>query len=180
MARRIIRPAAAEDIPQIMPVLEAAKGIMRADGNHGQWIGGYPSAEVISDDIRRGNGYVVCDDGKIVAYFAFIASPEPTYAVIYDGAWLDDSQPYYVIHRIGSLPGSHGIFADVITFCLGRCRNLRIDTHRDNSIMQHCILKAGFRYCGIILLESGDERLAYQLLAEKSLSLQKPPLSGSL
>jgi hypothetical protein len=28
--------------------------------------------------------------------------------------------------------------------------------------MQHVISKAGFRYCGIIYLASGDERLAYQ------------------
>ena len=30
--------------------------------------------------------------------------------------------------------------------------------------MQHNILKYGFEYCGIIYLESGDERFAYQLL----------------
>lgn len=30
------------------------------------------------------------------------------------------------------------------------------------SIMRHCIEKAGFRYCGIIYLKSGDERLAFQ------------------
>lgn len=30
-------------------------------------------------------------------------------------------------------------------------------------IMQHCIRKAGFRYCGIIHLANGDERLAYQM-----------------
>ena len=48
-------------------------------------------------------------------------------------------------------------------WCVSIDRNLRIDTHRDNSIMRHNILKYGFRYCGIIFLESGDERLAYQL-----------------
>ena len=31
-------------------------------------------------------------------------------------------------------------------------------------IMQHNIMKYGFRYCGIIHLASGDERLAYQKL----------------
>ena len=29
-------------------------------------------------------------------------------------------------------------------------------------IMQHNILKHGFTYCGIIYLQSGDARLAYQ------------------
>ena len=39
---------------------------------------------------------------------------------------------------------------------------IRIDTHRDNKIMQHNLLKYGFTYCGIIYLANGDERLAYQ------------------
>ena len=103
------------------------------------------------------------DDGKVTGYFAFIASPEPTYAEIFDGAWLEDSLPYHVIHRIGSYPDAHGIFRSIMDWCVSKDRNLRIDTHRDNSIMRHNILKYGFHYCGIIFLESGDERLAYQL-----------------
>ena len=36
----IIRAAAKEDLGAIMDVLEAAKGIMRASGNTGQWVNG--------------------------------------------------------------------------------------------------------------------------------------------
>ena len=46
-------------------------------------------------------------------------------------------------------------------------RNIRIDTHRDNRIMQHLLERHGFRYCGIIYLLSGDERLAYQRLTRQ-------------
>jgi len=46
--------------------------------------------------------------------------------------------------------------------CQRRYNNIRIDTHRDNAIMQHNIEKHGFTYCGIIYLANGDERLAYQ------------------
>ena len=42
--------------------------------------------------------------------------------------------------------------------------NIRIDTHRDNKIMQHNLAKYGFEYCGIIHIASGAERLAYQRL----------------
>ena len=42
------------------------------------------------------------------------------------------------------------------------CGNLKIDTHRDNRIMQHLLDKNGFTYCGIIYLDDGTERLAYQ------------------
>lgn len=159
----LIRPAREEDIPAIMAVLEAAKGIMRSSGNMKQWTDGYPSREVVLADISRGVGYVV-DDGAVVAYFAFIPSPEPTYFYIEGGAWLEDTLPYHVIHRMGSTPDSHGVFKAVMDWCSAQDGNLRIDTHRDNHIMQHCILSYGFKYCGIIYLESGDERLAYQLL----------------
>lgn len=164
---RQIRQALPSDLGGIMDVLDAAKGIMRESGNRSQWTGGYPSEDVILKDIRNGNGFVVEDDGRTVGYFAFIASPEPTYARIYDGEWLDDSLPYHVIHRIGSYKDVHGVFGSIIGWCRERDPNLRIDTHRDNWIMQHNILKHGFGYCGIIFLESGDERLAYQLPADR-------------
>ena len=147
-----------------MPVLEAAKGIMRSSGNRDQWKDGYPTREIIEDDIRKGYGFVVTDGSAIVAYFAFIPSPEPTYSYIEDGAWLEDTLPYHVIHRIGSTPDSHGVFNSIMDWCRAQDPNLRIDTHRDNHIMQHCILSYGFKYCGIIYLANGDERLAYQLI----------------
>lgn len=159
-----IRIAHKEDLAEVMVVLAAAKGIMRASGNDGQWVGGYPSEDVILGDISKGNGFVVLEDGRIVGYFAFIASPEPTYARIYNGAWLNDSLAYHVVHRIGSYPEVHGVFKTVMDWCFEHDPNIRIDTHRDNRIMQHCIDRYGFTYCGIIYLESGDERLAYQLI----------------
>ncbi len=146
----------------IMAVIGAAKKIMRRNGNMHQWEGGYPAEGVIRADMERGAGYVVEDDGRVVAYFALLPSPEPTYDIIYDGAWLDDTLPYHVIHRIASLPDAHGIFSSMLDFCLARDTNIRIDTHRDNTIMQHNCLKHGFKHCGIIYLESGDERMAYQ------------------
>ena len=84
------------------------------------------------------------------------------YAKIYKGQWVDDVQSYHVVHRIASYPDVHGIFSAIMDFCFSRDTNIRIDTHRDNKIMQHNLLKHGFTYCGIIYLLSGDERLAYQ------------------
>lgn len=161
----VIRAAAVEEIPAIMPVLEAAKGIMRASGNMDQWKDGYPTDETILQDIRNGHGFVLEEDGVLVAYFAFIPSPEPTYSYIEDGAWVEDTLPYHVIHRMGSTPQSHGVFKAVMDWCRAQDTNLRIDTHKDNHIMQHCIAKYGFQYCGIIHLQNGDPRLAYQLTA---------------
>ena len=85
----------------IMKVMDAAKKIMRQSGNMHQWGEGYPSEAVIMADMERNGGFVIEDDGKTVGYFAFLPSPEPTYARIYDGKWLDDERPYHVVHRIG-------------------------------------------------------------------------------
>ena len=159
---RIIREATPTDIPEIMKVVDAAKGIMRQSGNMHQWGEGYPSEAVIAADMERNGGFVVEDEKKIVGYFAFLQSPEPTYAKIYEGKWIDDTLPYHVVHRIASNPDAHGIFCSIMDFCFSHDTNIRIDTHRDNKIMQHVILKQGFSYCGIIYLLSGDERLAYQ------------------
>ena len=158
----IIRQAKPADIAEIMQVMETAKRIMRSSGNMHQWGDGYPSEAVITADMAKGGGYVFENDDSIVGYFAFLPSPEPTYAKIYDGCWIDDELPYHVVHRIASKPDVHGVFKSIMDFCFAHDSNIRIDTHRDNKIMQHVILKHGFTYCGIIYLLSGDERLAYQ------------------
>lgn len=162
LPERSIRPARFEDIPEIMQVMAAAKQIMRQSGNMHQWGEGYPSESVIEADIRKEGGFVIEEGGKIVGYFAFLPSPEPTYATIYEGKWLDDDKPYHVVHRIASYPEVRGIFSSIIDFCFSHDINIRIDTHRDNKIMQHNLQKHGFSYQGIIYLLSGDERLAYQ------------------
>lgn len=159
---RIIREARQTDMADIMKVVEAAKKIMRSSGNMHQWADGYPSEKDIAADMEKDGGFVIEDGGRVVGYFAFLPSPEPTYHKICGGKWLDDEQPYHVVHRIASYPDAHHIFSDMMDFCLARDANIRIDTHRDNTIMQHNLQKHGFTYCGIIYLASGDERLAYQ------------------
>ena len=78
------------------------------------------------------------------------------------GAWLDDTRPYHVIHRIGSTPASHGVFRAIMDWCRERDSNLRIDTHRDNLPMQRALCAAGFSARGIIHLSDGDPRIAFE------------------
>ena len=161
---RNIRHATTGDIDRIMQVLAAAKQVMRKAGNTLQWVNGYPNKEAVMLDIERDGAIVVEDDGVIVAYFAMLPSPEPTYAKIYDGKWFNDTLPYHVVHRMGAVPSARGIFASAMEYCFSIDPNIRVDTHRDNKIMQHLFEKHGFQYCGIIYLDNGDERLAYQLI----------------
>ena len=157
-----LRTATEADIPAIMKILEAGRGIMLASGNLLQWPQGYPTEEMVRRDIGPGYGKVMEEEGRQVAYFACIPSPDPTYAVIYDGAWEDDEKPYYVVHRIASFPQVHGVFKTMMEYLDALTDNIRIDTHKDNKIMQHNLAKYGFKYCGIIHIASGAERLAYQ------------------
>ena len=156
-----IRKTTEADLSRIGEIYENAKQFMRKSGNPNQWNKGTPNIETARTDMERGISYVVEENGNVVATFMFSLDGEPTYAKIYEGEWSNDA-PYGVIHRIAVAEPGKGIIGFCIDECFKRCQNLRIDTHRDNIPMQKALLKRGFRYCGIIYLEDGDERLAYQ------------------
>lgn len=135
---------------------------MRKNGNMHQWINGYPNQYTAQQDIEKGNSFIVERDGIAVGTFSLILGIEPTYNNIYEGQWIDTERPYGTIHRLASLTQYHGIASECIKWCYQRTHNIRIDTHRDNTIMQHILEKEGFLRCGIIYLQNGDERIAYQ------------------
>ena len=157
----VIQKTTEADLSRIAEIYENAKRFMRESGNPHQWNQGTPNIDTAREDMERGVGYVAIEDGEIVATFMFSLDGEPTYDKIYNGTWLSD-EPYGVIHRIAVAEQGRGIIGYCIDECFSRCHNLRIDTHRDNLPMQRALQKCGFQYCGIIYLENGDERLAYQ------------------
>lgn len=158
----IIRSGIIEDLPRLMEIYREARGIMVSCGNAGQWKPGHPSEEMIRQDIASGHCRVVeSPDGTPVGAFAFIPGKDPTYDDI-DGEWVDDTLPYCTIHRLASTGASKGVAGACFDWCWSQSRNLRVDTHEDNVIMRHCIEQAGFKYCGVIRLQNGDPRLAYQ------------------
>lgn len=158
-----IRSASMADITAIMQILDCGRQKMRENGNTEQWTDGNPKQQLVENDIRMGNSYVVEEDnGEIIATFAFIEGPDPTYHNIYEGEWTDSTLPYHVIHRMASVHGVHGVFKHILDYSFGKTDNIRIDTHRQNFIMRNALSKYGFKYCGIIYLLDGAERLAYQ------------------
>ena len=161
-----VRPASTEDVPRLMELFRQARETMREDGNLTQWAGEYPSSEVVLEDIRLRRCFVIEENGSVVGTFAFIKGIEPTYNQIYEGRWLEDTLPYATIHRLASTRDSHGVAQACFDWAWEQCKNLRVDTHEDNHIMQHCIQKAGFTYCGIIYLADGSPRIAYQRIPE--------------
>jgi len=157
----MIRKATYEDIPVLMDIFRNARAIMRSCGNMNQWNDGYPSEEVVRKDISCGHCVVLCDDGKVIATMAFIPGPDPTYAEIHNGRWLNDA-PYHVIHRIAVLEPGHDAARKLFDWGFENVRSIRIDTHKDNAIMHHILSKYGFTHCGMIHIANGDPREAYQ------------------
>lgn len=156
-----IRKTKVEEIDEISKIYEKAREFMAKTGNANQWQKGYPTKELILDDIRTGQSYVCEEDGKILATFNFFIGIEPTYNEIFEGKWLNNDE-YGVIHRIAVAVHQKGIATECIQWCLRKIQNIKIDTHKNNIPMQKTILKNGFEYCGIIKKTDGTERLAYQ------------------
>ena len=158
-----ITKAKYDDLEMIIPIYDYARSFMTDNGNPNQWIDGYPSREIIAEDINNDSFYVCKNEEEsIVGAFTFIIGNDSTYENIYSGKWLND-KTYGVIHRLVSNGTTHGITKNCIEWCLKQIQNIRIDTHADNKIMQSLILKIGFEYCGIIHTHNGTERLAYQI-----------------
>lgn len=161
-----IRPAEMADLDRIMEVLDAAKAFMRSTGNMGQWINGYPSRDMMAGEITLGHCYVIEVEGRgITATFCMIKGDDPTYSYI-EGSWLSDS-PYVTIHRLGSDGSVKGMGKVCFDYAMDQGVNVRVDTHADNRPMQNLVTSYGFSYCGIIYLENGDPRLAYEILNNK-------------
>ena len=156
----IIR-ARVEDIDVIMDVFEAAKLFMKKTGNDKQWVNGYPSKELILGNIRDDSFYLcLSDEQQIAGVFYFKIEEEVTYAKIYDGEWLNNNN-YGVVHRIASNGKCKRITDFCLQWCIQKCGNIRIDTHRDNIVMQNALKRNGYKRCGIIYLTNGAERIAF-------------------
>lgn len=135
-----------------MEIYAYARKIMKDNGNATQWGNNRPDIATIQKDIEQQQLYVVEQQNAIHAVFAFVLGEDPTYRVIEDGQWQDNSE-YGTIR---------GIFDLIMQFCEQKIKHIRIDTHKDNTIMQHLIEKHQFQRCGIIYVSDKTPRIAYE------------------
>ncbi len=156
-----IRRSTFNDFEEITAIYDYAREFMRRNGNPTQWGPAHPSIARIRQDITDGVGYAVTENGVIAGVFAFILGPDPTYAEIREGQWLNDN-PYGAIHRIASNGRAKGVFDAMLAFCEEQIADIRADTHRDNIPMLHLLSSRGFTKCGLITIEDGTERVAFQ------------------
>lgn len=166
-----IRLATLDDLEDLNHIYEVARAYMAASGNPNQWGTTEPTKEEIKANVEKQWFQVGVDENDKAHFaFVFVGGEDPTYQVIYDGAWLNDD-PYLTIHRVASDGTEHGVFKQIVAFAKEQAErqgihNLRIDTHPENLTMQHCILKEGFKHCGTIHLKNADSRWSYQLVLD--------------
>lgn len=157
----MIRLANVDDYNSLIDIFDLAKQYMRENGNPNQWLASYPGPNFIQEILD--NKIYILEEDKVYATFYLHIGEDPTYHQI-DGGWIRDKRPYTSLHRVASDGSRAGILNEIVLFAKKFGHDIRIDTHRDNKLMQENILRNGFKYCGIIYLENGDERLAYQYI----------------
>ena len=158
----MVRLAKKEDLTKILEIYQKAREFMIANGNETQWGKSFPPQDLLEEDIEKRQLYLIQKENEIHGVFAFIIGEDETYQKIENGNWLS-KEIYGTIHRLASDGATKRIFAECIEYCQKQILHIRIDTHHNNKIMQHLITKHGFKECGIIYVEDGTPRIAYEL-----------------
>ncbi len=158
-----LRLATANDLKDIMTIINQAKAYFKAQGIN-QWQDGYPNEISIINDMQRKEAYVLEDNDEVLATVMISTAGESNYNYI-EGKWLQEGK-YIVIHRIAIREDQKGKgLAKIILDEASKLFDLpsiRIDTHEDNQSMQRFLTKYGFSYCGVIYIETKESRLAFE------------------
>ena len=101
---QIVR-AELSDIDAIMACIADAQRFLARLGVN-QWQDGYPTREIIEQDILRGESFVMTEDGEVIATAVISFTGEPTYSVI-EGSWSADI-PYGVVRRLAVRDSGRG------------------------------------------------------------------------
>ena len=158
-----IKLATLENLDIIMDMIDNGRKHIQ-EYNIEQWINGYPSKELIIEDINSSRGYILLDNEEIVGYFVKL-NYDKCYDKI-DGSWINN-EPYVVIHRTVTKHFNKGLGSKMFDEIKKEHKHIRVDTHAGNISMNKCLLKNGFKYCGTIYIEEGSPRNAYEYIEQK-------------
>lgn len=165
-----VRQGECADLPAIMGIIADARAFLGQQGID-QWQGTYPDEAAVQQDIQAGTNRVLVVDGAVAGTASLMPGPDPFYARIDGAGWVGE-RDYMMIHRFAvsaKIRGHHlsqYFLSNLFSEAYRRgVRDLRIDTHAKNVIMQHVVASNGFVYRGVVYLdEPVPERNAYQLL----------------
>ncbi len=159
------RRATTVDSSAIWKILQGAIARRKADGSN-QWQDGYPNPEVVANDISKGAGYVLIQEGLIIGYVAIMINDEPEYARL-KGEWLTNDD-FVVFHRVAVAETHLGqgvakeLFLRIEEFAREHeIKSIKADTNFDNKAMLYLFDKFQYRYCGEVTFR-GTPRRAYE------------------
>ncbi|MDO4567921.1 MAG: GNAT family N-acetyltransferase [Clostridia bacterium] len=160
------------DIGDVMRIVGDAQAYLRECGVD-QWQDGYPPRARLEADIAGDRLYVLREDGAVAGFCAlYIGDEEPTYRVIRGSGWSCERR-YTTVHRMALARGFRGrgaaglMLAEAERMSAQRAVTyMRADTHRDNAAMQRALERAGYSRRGVIWVESGAERIAFDKLLQ--------------
>lgn len=160
-----MRLAKKEDILFVSGCFDYAREFQKNQGFI-QWTDDYPNSNTVIDDVRLKKGFIFYNDSMLVGYAYIDFEKDPAYDNI-QGQWKNE-QKYAVVHRLVFSKHASGkglskdIFCLIKEFCINnKVRSIRVDTDKNNKIMQHILEREGFQYCGIINFQGGP-KLAYE------------------
>lgn len=169
----IFRNSKVEDLEYILNILEEAKIFLKNNGVD-QWQNGYPNKEVILNDIKHNESYVLEYENEIIGTTVLSFRGDNNYNKIYEGKWITEKEKYAVIHRIAIKKdsGIKNIGINIMKHIENKCidsniYSIKIDTHENNKNMQNLLKKLNYKYCGIIYLEDGNKRIAFEKLLNR-------------
>ena len=165
------RKAVPDDLPGMLTLVGQAQAYIATLGID-QWQDGYPSEDILAEDIRLGHIYVYDDDGSIASISVLTEQPEPVYDTL-EGEW-QSGEPYLTIHRM-ALDDAHrhsGLATKILEQAVAMAKSMnlsavRADTHRGNAVMRRFLEKSGFVERGLVTYatKAGDPlRVAYERL----------------
>ena len=155
-----IKLATLDNLDIIMDMIDKGRKHIQ-EYNIEQWINGYPSNELITEDINSSRGYILLDNEEIVGYFVKL-NYDKGYDKI-DGSWINN-EPYVAIHRTVTKYFNKGLGSKMFDEIKKEHKHIRVDTHAGNISMNKCLLKNGFKYCGTRYIEDGSPRNAYEYI----------------
>lgn len=179
-----VRKAEFKDILGIVSVIDDAKELFRL--NHStQWqdTDGYPNANTFIKDLEQ-NEVLVCTDGdKIIGVLVVSFQEEECYKDIVQGQWLNNNR-YAVIHRLAVKKEYYhqGVAkklldkAEYVILEKG-IYDIKVDTHEQNTAMQHLLESYDYIYVGVIYLLRPDvlekKRLAYHKIIARKKNMKR-------
>lgn len=168
---KFIKPSLS-DMNIIQSLIKDAQAYLKQNGVD-QWQDGFPSVEVLEEDIKLRTSFLFCKNKIPVAFFVVSFDREEEYHHSLEGSLKLEGE-YATIHRtaVSAQERSGGISHFLFDFAMyyayiNGFEIMRIDTHKDNRIMQHIISREGFDYVELITLDPSREtmkRLVYERL----------------